>query len=124
MDSITICQIILGISIFGALFIFARNLPLLPEHKVKYVPREKRVSFKLKRGFSEKKIETVHVTHKAQERLGHRLKVWILKLDNFLSNWLKRTKERKYHLENVYFKKLKEPVEKKKKKKEERRKKE
>jgi len=120
MDSITICQIILGVSIFGALFVFVRNLPLVPEHKVKYIPKEKRVSFKLKRGLSEKKVETVHITHKAQEKLGHRLRIWILKLDNFLSKWLKKTKERNYHLENIYFKKIEEskgPIENKKSKK-------
>jgi hypothetical protein len=117
MELITIFQISFGVSVFGFLFIFFRNLPLIPEYKVKYVPKEKRISFKFKRGVSEGKVKTAHRSHKIQERIGHRLRIWLLKLDNVLSSRLQKIKERRSHLENVYFADVEEEKEKKKKRK-------
>ncbi|MDD5551792.1 MAG: hypothetical protein PHI88_01335 [Candidatus Pacebacteria bacterium] len=117
MSSIAICQIIFGFSIFGLLFIFSRNLPLIPDYEVKYVPKEKRVSFRLRRNVTEGKIKTSHKAHKFQEKITSRLRVVVLKIDNYLSSRLQKVRERRFHLENIYFKKHK--IEKKTKDKKE-----
>lgn len=110
MDTISIFQISFYLSFLGMAFIFLRNLPKIAEYKVKYIPKEKRISFKIKRNISEGKIKTIHKTHKIQEKLAHRLRVLILKIDNFLFNWLKNVKEKKFHIENIYFRKPKEKL--------------
>lgn len=118
MPLISIFQIALGISIFGIIFIVVRNLPLVPEYKVKYVPKEKKISFKMRRNISEGRIKTTHKTHKFKEKLGGKIRIWILKLDNFLLSRLQKTRERRMHLENVYFAKIEKFKKKKKSKKE------
>lgn len=110
METIEILQISFYLSFLGMIFILARNLPLVAEHKVKYVPKEKRLSFRLKKGFSEGRIKTIHKSHKIQEKIGHRLRISVLKIDNFLSKWLKDVKEKRFHIENIYFKRPKEKL--------------
>jgi len=119
MHLISIFQIALAVSIFGIVFIVIRNLPLVPEYKVKYIPKEKKISFKVKQNISEGRIKTTHKTHKFKEKVGGKIRIWILKLDNFLLSRLRKTRERRMHLENVYFAKLKKFKKKKKEKQKE-----
>lgn len=110
MDTISFFQLSFYFSFLGMVFIFLRNLPKVAEYKVKYIPKEKRFSFKIKKNIQESRIKTIHKTHKFQEKLAHRLRVFILKIDNFLFNWLKNVKERKFHIENIYFRKPQEGI--------------
>lgn len=120
---IYIFQIALAVSIFGIIFIIVRNLPLVPEYKVKYIPKEKKISFRLRRGVSEGRIKATHKSHKIKEKIGRKIRIWILKFDNFLISRIQKTRERRMHLENIYFAKLdkikkrKEKVKRKKNKK-------
>lgn len=104
MDKIFILQISFYFSFLGMIFMIGRNLPLIAEYKVKYVPKEKRLKFRLKRGITESRMKTIHKSHQIQEKIGHRLRISVLKIDNFISRWLKNVKERRFHIENIYFK--------------------
>lgn len=115
---ISIFQIALGVSIFGIAFIVIRNLPLVSDYKVKYIPKEKRISFRVRKNISEGRVKTAHKTHKLKEKTGGKVRIWILKLDNFLLSRLKRTRERRMHIENIYFAKVDKIKKKKRSKKE------
>jgi hypothetical protein len=110
MDSIFFLQLSFFFSFLGMAFIFVRNLPLVAEYKVKYISKEKRFTFRLRKNISDSKIKTIHKTHKIQERIGHRLRIFILKIDNILFNWLKNVKEKRFHIENIYFRKPEEGI--------------
>lgn len=103
MSLILIFQILFAVSLFGIIFIIVRNLPLVPDYEVKYIPREKRFFFRFKKNISEKKIKTTHKTHKYRERFIRRLRILILKIDNFLLPYFHKIRERRVHLEKIYF---------------------
>jgi len=97
MNIIFICQIAFGISVFGILFILLRNLPVLVEFEPRPIPKNKKLYFRLKKGFLIVKQKSGEKFHRLRERNLHRLKVWTLKVDNFLTSYLKRTQERRLH---------------------------
>jgi hypothetical protein len=117
MELILILQIILGVSVFGILFIIFRNFPLILTHEPKYIPKEKRMFFKLKKGVSEKRMRTSHRTHKWREKIFHRLRILILKLDNILLSYTHKVRERRMHLEKIHFAKKEKRKQKKEAKK-------
>jgi hypothetical protein len=103
MSLIIISKIVFSISLFGVIFIFLRNLPLIPDYKPEYVPKEKRFFFRFRKNVSEKKIKTAHKTQKVREKIIHRLRIIILKIDNALLSYFHKLRERRMHLEKVYF---------------------
>jgi hypothetical protein len=103
MSPIAICQIALAASLGGMLFIFLRNLPLLPEFAPKPIPREKKLSFRLKNNLKKGKIKISEKFHQWGEKNAHRLRILVLKIDNSLTSYLKKARERKIHLEKIHF---------------------
>ncbi len=108
MSQILLFEIIFAVSFLGAIFIFLRNLPLVAEYQPKYVPKEKRVFFRLKRKAAEKKIQTTHRTHKIREKIIQKIRIIILKIDNFLLSYFQKLRERRMHIEKIYFQKKEE----------------
>jgi len=49
MKIISILQIIFSLSLFGIIFIFLRNLPVLVEFEPQSIPREKKFYFRCKK---------------------------------------------------------------------------
>ena len=52
MNTIFICQLILIVAFVGIVFIFLRNFPLLVEFEPRPVPKEKRISYKIKNNWN------------------------------------------------------------------------
>ncbi|MCD6094503.1 hypothetical protein J7J39_01180 [bacterium] len=103
MSSIFICQIIFAISLLGMLFIFLRNLPLLVEFEPDSIPKEKGLSFRLRNKLRKNKERINEKFRQISEKNIHRLRVRILKIDNFLTSYLNKLQERKIHLEKLQF---------------------
>ena len=103
MNSILACQIVLAVSLGGMLFIFLRVLPLLPEFKPKPVSEEKKPSFRLKAGFEATRKKIGGGFHQWGKRSAHRIKVLVLKVDNFLTSYLKKAREKEIYLEKIHL---------------------
>lgn len=117
MSLLLLFEIVFGVSLFGMIFIFIRRMPLIADYEPKYIPKEKRAFVRFRKNVSEKRIETKHKTHKFREKIIQRLRISILKFDNFLLSYFKKMRERRMHLEKVYFAKREERRQKKTKEK-------
>ncbi len=108
MSQILIAEIIFAVSLFGAIFIFLKNLPLVADYEPKYVPKEKRVFFRFKKNVSDKKIKATHKTHKLREKIIQKTRIIILKIDNLLLSYFRKMRERRMHIEKIYLQKKEE----------------
>jgi len=97
MEIISIFQIIFSLSLFGIIFIFLRNLPILVDFEPQPIPREKKIYFRCKKRFVIIKEKLIDRFHQFREKNLHRLKLLTLKMDNFLTSYLKKTREIKIH---------------------------
>ena len=97
MKIISIFQIIFSLSLFGIIFIFLRNLPVLVEFEPQPIPREKKFYFRCKKRVLVIKEKLSDKFHQFREKNLHRLKVLTLKMDNFLTSYLKKTREIRLH---------------------------
>lgn len=101
MSLILICQIIFGASLFGILFIFLRNLPLLVEFEPRPIPKEERLIFKFKKGFLRFKDKFSGKFQRAREKTAHKIRILVLKIDNFLTSYLKKAQEQRRHQKKI-----------------------
>ncbi|MFH0987314.1 MAG: hypothetical protein V1841_00235 [Patescibacteria group bacterium] len=93
MSLILIFQIIFSLSLLVVLFIFLRNLPFLVEFEPRSLSKEEKLTFRLRRKISSAGGRISEAVHKVREKMVHRLKVSTLKIDNFLTSYLKKTRE-------------------------------
>jgi len=107
MPLITIFQIIIGASLAGMLFIFLRNLPLLAEFKPKPILPERKFFNRIKYNFGKTKTKVGEIFHKFVEKNSHKLRIFILKTDNFLISRIRQAREKKIHFAKINFKKKK-----------------
>ena len=107
MSLITICQIIVGASLAGMLFIFLRNLPLLAEFKPKPILPERKFFNRIKYNLGKTKTKVEEIFHKFVEKNSHKLRIFILKTDNFLISRARQAREKKIHFAKINFKKKK-----------------
>jgi hypothetical protein len=97
MNNIFICQIVLGVSLFGMLFIFLRNLPLLLEFEPKPIPKEDKFSFKIKIKYNSIQKKVKDSFNHWQEKNLRKMRIWNLKIDNFLNAYLDKIRKQKLH---------------------------
>jgi len=107
MSLITICQIIIGASLAGMLFIFLRNLPFLAEFEPKPILPEKKFFNRIKYNLGKTKTKVGEIFHKFVEKNSHKLRIFILKTDNFLISRARQAREKKIHFAKINFKKKK-----------------
>jgi len=95
--SLNLSQFLERKNFFGIIFIFLRNLPVLVEFEPQPIPREKKFYFRCKKRFLIIKEKLSDKFHQFREKNLHRLKVLTLKMDNFLTSYLKKTREIRLH---------------------------
>lgn len=95
MNAILLFQVFSAISLAGIIFIFLRNLPLLCEFEPVPVLKEEKLTFRLKKTVKETKLKSRERFHLWSEKTAHKLRLIVLKIDNFLSSYLKKIRERK-----------------------------
>jgi len=103
MTLIAVCKIILACSLGGMLFIFLRVLPLLPEFKPKLVPEEKKFFFRLETRINAGRRRIGEKFYRWGRKNAHRIRILVLKIDNFLTSYLKRAREKEIHFEKVHL---------------------
>lgn len=101
MSLILICQIIFSVSLSGILFIFLRNLPLLIDFEPQPVPEEKKLIFRCKKGFLRFKNKFSGKFQTAREKTVHKIRILVLKIDNFLTSYLKKAQEQRRHQKKI-----------------------
>lgn len=101
MTPISVCQIFVGVSIFGMLFMIVRKLPLIASFRSRSVKEEKKISFLLKNKFNEGEMRVKGKIHQWGEKRAHQLRVWVLKIDNILTLYLQKAREQKKHIERI-----------------------
>ncbi|HRR39391.1 MAG TPA: hypothetical protein P5570_01370 [Candidatus Paceibacterota bacterium] len=111
MNTIFICQLILIVAFVGIVFIFLRNFPLLVEFEPRPVPKEKRISYKIKNNWNNFQKTIGNNFSHWQEKTLRRTKVWMLKIDNSITSHLDSIRKQKIH----FSKKQKESKSNKKK---------
>lgn len=95
MNIIFALQFIFGTSLVGMLFIFLRNLPLLCEVEPLQVSKEASFSFRLRKEIKETSNKSSEKFHRWSEKILHKLRLNLLKIDNSLFSCLKKIRERK-----------------------------
>jgi len=88
-------EVISTISLVGLFFLFFRNLPYVFEYEIPRVSPKKRLSFRLRKKifFLKEKIKK----NLSQEftKFLHRLRVYLLKIENKITHFLERRERKK-----------------------------
>ena len=103
MALIAICKIILVFSFAGMLFIFLRVLPLFSDFKPKSVPEEKKFSFRFKARIEIIRKKIGGRFNQWGKKSAHRIKVLVLKIDNSLTSYLKKAREKEIYIEKIHL---------------------
>lgn len=97
MTIVFLCQIVLGITLFGMFFIFLRTLPLLVEFESKVVSEKETLPFRIKKSYNNFQKKIKNSFNHWQEKNLHRMRIWNLKIDNFLNAYLDKIRKQKLH---------------------------